>query len=102
MNDANYSFLHHSHIQSMKLKEINELLWQDELNPRVRCAFGNVLKLTLTLLFHVSFTTEQDFSDMRYLVGSFTLLGLRMLFIRESGTSNIKRLLLDQAGFETV
>ena len=23
--------------------DLKKLLWQDELNPRVRCAFGNVL-----------------------------------------------------------
>ena len=28
---------------------LKKLLWQDELNPRVRCAFGNVL-----LIFGVS------------------------------------------------
>ena len=28
-----------------------KLLWQDELNPRVRCAFGNVFELSkLTLI----------------------------------------------------
>ena len=26
------------------------LLWQDELNPRVRCAFGNVLLLLLSIV----------------------------------------------------
>ena len=25
--------------------DLKKLLWQDELNPRVRCAFGNVLNL---------------------------------------------------------
>ena len=28
--------------------DLNKLLWQDELNPRVRCAFGNVSKLRLS------------------------------------------------------
>ena len=27
--------------------DLKKLLWQDELNPRVRCAFGNVLELIL-------------------------------------------------------
>ena len=31
--------------------DLNKLLWQAELNPRVRCAFGNVFKYPLSLLF---------------------------------------------------
>ena len=31
--------------------DLNKLLWQDELNPRVRCAFGNVLKIQLERKF---------------------------------------------------
>ena len=27
--------------------DLKKLLWQDELNPRVRCAFGNVSDLSL-------------------------------------------------------
>ena len=27
--------------------DLKKLLWQDELNPRVRCAFGNVFVLML-------------------------------------------------------
>ena len=26
--------------------DLKKLLWQDELNPRVRCAFGNVYYIT--------------------------------------------------------
>ena len=34
----------------------NRLLWKDELNPRVRCAFGNVLTASLTRLRSLSST----------------------------------------------
>ena len=33
-------------------KRVTKLLWQAELNPRVRCAFGNVFILTSILLLH--------------------------------------------------
>ena len=31
-----------------------KLLWQDELNPRVRCAFGNVLSFCIELTYLIS------------------------------------------------
>ena len=30
--------------------DLKKLLWQDELNPRVRCAFGNVFDEGLMIL----------------------------------------------------
>ena len=33
----------------------NRLLWKDELNPRVRCAFGNVFLLNSDQYQHISF-----------------------------------------------
>ena len=30
--------------------DLKKLLWQDELNPRVRCAFGNVYKKCCRML----------------------------------------------------
>ena len=30
--------------------DLKKLLWQDELNPRVRCAFGNVLDSEAAML----------------------------------------------------
>ena len=33
--------------------DLKKLLWQDELNPRVRCAFGNVLWFLQELFDHI-------------------------------------------------
>ena len=44
----------------------NRLLWKDELNPRVRCAFGNV-KID-PLLFSVKFTRQYVIIDHQPIV----------------------------------
>ena len=44
--------------------DLKNLLWQDELNPRVRFAFGNVL------LYHIIFQTVSRISKILFLIVS--------------------------------
>ena len=45
--------------------DLRMLLWQDELNPRVRCAFGNVYLSTIYLIFDSQ--TRKYFSGLKVL-----------------------------------
>ena len=41
--------------------DLKKLLWQDELNPRVRCAFGNVSNSTTTLVLGAGLYVRASF-----------------------------------------
>ena len=45
--------------------DFKKLLWQDELNPRVRCAFGNVC-IKSSLEEHVSSLCQRGCLDLRW------------------------------------
>ena len=66
--------------------DLKKLLWQDELNPRVRCAFGNVLllnaafRMILTLLDLSSRFAQINVHELFSYVTEIFIPGLNSLY----------------------